>query len=497
MDDRPDLEPPDQPQEPEPDQTPKTLAVHITVSEPDLVAEILSHEPGEPRDRFLHNALRIGILSLKQARGTLDADTLKNQADRLLEELGRNLDRHRELVGRQLDGTLTDYFDPKNGRFNERVERLVGRDGELEALLKSKVGPQDSTLAKTLAAHVGEESPLLRILTPDESKGIIHTLRLAVDKSLQSQRESILGEFSLNNEDSALSRLLHRVEKSNRTISTEFSLDDDSSALSRLKKELLRVLEEHKRASDVFRGEVREKLEAIGVRRETAASTPLHGLDFEDAVCEHVSRLSQGAGDVFQSTGTTTGTIPNCKVGDGVLTLGPEQPAAGARIVIEAKESSAYDLKKALDEIEVGRKNRGAQAGLFVFSEASVPTRFDRVRRYGLDTVVVWNAEDESSNAYLYAGLAIAKALCTRSKAEASDAKVDLDAAEKAIRTVEKLSKGLDEIRTSGNTIKSASEKILERVRIMSTRLEKQVEVLDGIMGQVRSVVGEEGGGPG
>ena len=41
-------------------------------------------------------------------------------------------------------------------------------------------------------------------------------------------------EFSLDKEDSALSRLVKRVETAQETITKEFSLDEDGSALSRL-----------------------------------------------------------------------------------------------------------------------------------------------------------------------------------------------------------------------------------------------------------------------
>ncbi len=44
----------------------------------------------------------------------------------------------------------------------------------------------------------------------------------------------VVDEFSLDNEDSALSRLVKRVEIAEETITKEFSLDEQDSALSRL-----------------------------------------------------------------------------------------------------------------------------------------------------------------------------------------------------------------------------------------------------------------------
>jgi len=52
--------------------------------------------------------------------------------------------------------------------------------------------------------------------------------------NLTNEVEVIVKEFSLEKEDSALSRLMRKVEAAQQTITKEFSLDDDSSALSRL-----------------------------------------------------------------------------------------------------------------------------------------------------------------------------------------------------------------------------------------------------------------------
>jgi gas vesicle protein len=51
---------------------------------------------------------------------------------------------------------------------------------------------------------------------------------------LASQVEEVVSEFSLDNEDSALSRLVRQVEGAQQTITSEFSLDNEESSLSRL-----------------------------------------------------------------------------------------------------------------------------------------------------------------------------------------------------------------------------------------------------------------------
>ena len=49
------------------------LALELRVDDHDTIRELLAFHEGEPRDRFALNALRIGVLALRQARGQIDA----------------------------------------------------------------------------------------------------------------------------------------------------------------------------------------------------------------------------------------------------------------------------------------------------------------------------------------------------------------------------------------------------------------------------------------
>eukprot|EP00461_Guttulinopsis_vulgaris_P007738 UN07788 len=56
---------------------------------------------------------------------------------------------------------------------------------------------------------------------------------------------------------------------------------------------------------------------------------------------------------IVEATGNRTGRIRNCKVGDIVITMGPEHVAYGSKIVIEAKNDQSYTIQKALDELAI------------------------------------------------------------------------------------------------------------------------------------------------
>ena len=239
---------------------------------------------------------------------------------------------------------------------------------------------------------MGKDSPLMRTLDPEATTGLIQQLTQSTEATLVQQKEAILkefsldnvegaltrlvtelktkhgevgdaldkrisevtGEFSLDNEDSALSRLMQGVEKAQRQISSEFDLNEDGSALARMQKKLLEEIEKQNKANTDFQTEVKTALAEMKARKQESERGARHGLVFEDAVFGFVSERSQGAADIAERTGNTTGLIKNNKKGDVVIELGPESASAGARIVVEAKEDASHNLKKALEEMEDG-----------------------------------------------------------------------------------------------------------------------------------------------
>ena len=495
----------------------KKCRLELLVDDPLIVAELLAFPPGAERDEYALTALRIGVLALKQAQGRLDADVIRNEGDRLLAALEERLFNHQRSVQEQVTGTLRDYFDPRSGRFNERVEQLVKSGGELERLLRSQIGCSDSELAKTLAAHVGEQSTLMKILRPTETEGVIHTLSQAMQRALEAQRNAILSEFSLDNgsgalarlvkelterhgelanglkdsvdevigefsldkPDSALSRLMGQVETAQRKISSEFSLDEQNSALARMKKELEQLIERSNRENEEFRAHVRASLAALQARKEESLRSTRHGVEFELAVCAFLTESSQAAGDVVEHTAGTTGLIKNCKVGDIVITLGPEHAAGGSRIVIEAKEDASYRLRDALKEMEAARKNRNAEVGVFVFSKRTADWQIAPLGRYGSDVVLVWDCEDPLSDVILSAGVSLARALCAKASADRKGLNIDLERMQRAMLDVEKQINGIDEIRRHAQSIRSCADKIDDRARIVSDNILRATRVLN------------------
>ena len=225
----------------------QSIPLTLVVSDRETVAELLQRSDGRERDEYALAALRIGVLSLKHARGQIDADAVRREGEKLLKDLKNALDGSRNDIHTNLTSALREYFDPNGGRFQERIERLIKQDGELEQVLQRQVGGSGSVLAETLAEHIGKNSPLMRLLNPEEANGLVSSVRSTISSVIDEEQKRILGEFSLDNDQSALTRLVNELTQVNGKLKTdlanevgtvvqEFSLDKEDSALSRLVK---------------------------------------------------------------------------------------------------------------------------------------------------------------------------------------------------------------------------------------------------------------------
>jgi len=492
------------------------LYLNLVVSDAETADALAEHAEGRPRSQFALTALKVGVLALRAARGSVDAAAVRGESERLLALLGERLEKHRELVDSIVGHTLANYFDPRSGQFSDRVARLVAEDGELATLIERKVADASRGIDEILAGHLGERSPLLALLAPGEGNQFVASIRASIDSTLKAQSETVLSQFSLDNEggalrrllgeltarhgdlqkdlaskveavvdefsldkeDSALSRLVGQVQKAQQQIASEFSLDNEGSALSRL----ARLVDQHNKTqrseAQVFQEHVLTLLERMDARRTEQARSTAHGHVFEEAVGEAVRRFVQPAGDRVENVSDTTGIVPRSKKGDFVIALSDDCAAPGARIVIEAKEDASYRLARTLDEADEARNNRAAGICLFVHSKKTAPAGIPAFARHGHNLVVVWDAEDEVNDIVLQAALTCAKALSVRTARRSSVEDASMQRIDQAIAAITKQVEGFEEIRTSANTVCNAAEKIDRRARIMAEQITRHTETL-------------------
>lgn len=502
------------------------LYFHLTVNDPEIITALSDYPAGPQRNEFINACLKVGVLSIRTARGVVDGDAIRRESDNLIARLTEKLESHKDGVERDVSTSLKHYFDPSSGLFTDRVARLVKDDGELACVIRNQVESVQTRLVQTFEQFVGESSPFLALLAPNESNALLCAMKTTVDtvlkaesaaiqqqfsldtpdsalsrlnreltkthgdltQALKTDMQGVVAEFSLDKPDSALSRLVARVETAHASITQEFSLDNNDSALCRLSRELNTKLAEHAANQQTFQTQVLGILQAMQTRKEEAAKSTLHGAEFESAVGERLRSLCTPCGDILEDCGNVPGAIPRSKVGDFVMTLSPDCHAAGACIVIEAKESGSYSLKSTIDEADEARRNRSASICIFVHSARTAPSAIDTLCRHGNDILCVWDSEDSRSDVVLKSAYLMAKAMAVRVAQRTKTETANFTAIDTAIETVRKHLAGFDEIRTSSNTIRSAAEKIDNRARIMCDAVTKNLMVLEEQIATVKAV---------
>ena len=505
------------------------LLLSLVIRDADLCRELVKQPEGRARQDYGIAAMRIGALAMQHAQGRVDAESIRREGDRVVEQLERTLAQHSGLQHERMVGVLGDYFDPESGRFSERVERLIRGDGELERLLQGHLGQDGSTLADTLAEHLGAGSPLMTLLDPEAEDGIAAELTASLEAAVGSHREALLAEFSLDNkggalarlvaevdelqkglgddvagvvdklakefsldrDDSALSRLIVRVERSQASLADEFSLDREGSALSRIRRELIQALDAQKESNAAFQAEVRETLAVLTTRREEAKRSTLHGTVFEDAAFSLIQSIVQPRGDIATPAGNTVGKIARCKKGDAVVALGPEHRAAGTQIVVETKGNQSYTLKSALEEIALARDNREAEVGIFVFAPHAAPDGLEPLARFGRDIVVIWDSEDSATDIRLESAILIARAVATRVHDAGERAAVDLAAMDDAVAAIRKQLDVLDTVENHCKRAIKNNEDALKAAGKIRSAVGDQVSVLEESIEDVRTAIDE------
>lgn len=494
------------------------LSVTLELTDPTVVSAINSQPRGPERDQFIARALRIGVLAINQAAGQIDTDVLRDEGGRLVEKLSGLIEGYRERTNNELEGVLRDYFNPEDGRFTQNVERLVRQDGDLQQVLRAHMEASQNGIRQTITQLIGEDSPIMRLLSPDDANTFFTHMTTVTNQVIETQNHKILQqfsldapdsalnrivrelndnharvgsnlqehistvmkEFSLDEEDGALNRMLRQIRTANEQIQSEFTLDNDSSALARMRREIRQLIEDQNRAAQEFQLNVTAAITALTARKEEARRGVQHGNAFEEAVISALKFLSDGSGDEVEAVGMTTGEIPRSKVGDAVITLSDDSVAPGARIVVEAKEAENYTLSEIRKEMAAARENRKATYGIFVLSaDTALANEIRPLQRYENDILVVWNAEDRSTDIVLQAAVLMAKGLVVRAAKEKEGMAADIEAMDRSLATILRQLEGFEEINTSANTIKNGAVKILDRSRIMRDSLEKELETLD------------------
>ncbi|MDZ4696926.1 MAG: hypothetical protein SGI86_17445 [Deltaproteobacteria bacterium] len=472
----------------EPSPLPTELSLNLQITDPTAVAALTALAQHE-RTGFALTALSMGITAMQHMRGQLGAENIRREGERVMQVMDEKLRSHTREMQTNLANVLREYLDPREGKFSERIEKFVGGDGELANVLSKTVLGETSDLARAMAEHVGAESPIFRLLDPESTRGIVTAVRESMQRSIESQNEMVRKTFSFDSTDGALPVLVRQLEEKHgnlregirheiQSMTAEFSLNNEQSALSRMLRCLGEKMEANNLNNARFQEAVGKSLASLTARQEAEARSTTHGLDFENDLLTWLERRGSALGDLVERTGNTPGKRTTSKCGDGVLILGSENLAAGARIAIEAKEDASYNVKRALEACGNMRKTREAQIALFVFSRKTCPADMIFLQRHDNAILVVWDPEDPTTDVALECGVQLARALCVRIARQSQKQAIDLSSINRAIHEIENRAERLETIHTLARTINNNAVKIIKQVESDQQAILEQVAVL-------------------
>lgn len=474
------------------------------------------------RRRLAEEAWQIGLRALGNAQAQARESKLEDIGKTLLDDVDAAMKDH---VARQLaavESAMARYFDPRDGEVHRRMQAFLCEDGVLDRLLSEQLTGEHSQLARTLAAQVGEHSELFKRLDPNHKGSAIQLFEERLSAVLDANHNAMARALDPAAPDGALARVLtslrKEMEESHRRGANQLekavaALDanDENSAIARLVKateatqqELLRAINPHNEGSPMaaVRSVIAELLHAQGqshrellerqgkrqqeldqyirdvvarseTRRESDASSPRGGATFEEQVVDFITGAC-GTEYIVEPTGSTSGKLSRCKVGDAVVRFPAQSIWSGCNLVVEAKRDASYNAAKMLAEMDKARENRGAEVGLFVMASASAWPGAPEFSRYGNTIFVQWDPEDPCSNAMLKAALFSATFMATRRSSNADQG--DLEALHDVDTRIQAELDRIIKMRKEVDKITRAAETLQDQLRIGGDKLGKLLE---------------------
>jgi hypothetical protein len=229
---------------------------------------------------------------------------------------------------------------------------------------------------------------------------------------------------------------------------------------------------------------------------EVISSSPKKGLPYEDQVITLMQQISGLAGDDCIPTDSTTGLIPNCFKGDGVIDLKPSGDKTAARLVIEAKNSplkrSEWDL-----EITKGKQNRDAKGFIgFCKSIGDMPNK-NRILIIDRQNVILAHNPEIDDPQLAFLVYQFLKMSTLSASGELDDDKVtilndELDACFKDLKRFARLSRDAKSVQNTGkrmhSDINSLKDDLTARLTSIGATVSVSVKPLSEISKEVLEI---------
>lgn len=398
----------------------RVVTLHLELRDQRLVDFFEPLEEPERSSKAME-ALRFGVMMLQAAPPALDAAIVKGE----LAEIENRFSEHSEAFQKEIGVTLQKYFNGDNGALVQFLQRYFDpKDGRIARLMQDQIGP---------ASRFG------KLFDPDNKMSILALIEEKVRQLVEEKLNTVLGEFSLDQDDSAMSRLKGMIEERFTGLSQALGI-------------------KAARATEAERGHVK-------------------GFDFETCVYEVLAGLASQLGDEPTNVRGTPG-LQKRKTGDHVVTLGEITGAPGLKIVFEMKDQQ-MKAKDAIAELQEAKKNRGAVNGIFVFSKGCEPVEFGNFKRIENDFFCTVDKEALAANGplpFFWGAYEIARAQAVAAARKDANGKLDLERIQKNIDGLVVWVPRLADIMTKANTVQNNGKAIESTARDIKDDLEKRTK---------------------
>jgi hypothetical protein len=390
----------------------------LEVQEP-IILGYLHRFGEEERPVKALEALKVGVIAIQSASPTLDTRVVE-------EKFGQVEGRIKECTeefNKEIAEKLAEYFKKGDGVVPKSLDGLFGEHGSLAQTFNRYFDPSEGRLGRLIEDHIGPKSEFGKVVNPRNKDGLIALIEAKVSALVEEKLNGVLKEFSLNESDSAISRLKEMLEKGFGVLNLALAC---------------------KTAKD-----------------EEAGRGHIKGLEFEQQLYERLAEWGRQFGDETQMVRGTPGSLKQ-KVGDHLITLGEATGAPGAKIVVESKDQ-AYSLKDARAELQKAKKNRDAVSGIFVFSKGQEPVEVGDFLRIGEDFFCTADREAIDTGAsllFFQAAYEISRAQAVATARKECNGKLDLERIQRHVEALISSLPRLGEIMSKAGTIQKCGEAI-------------------------------------
>ncbi|MBL7131899.1 MAG: hypothetical protein ISS45_10965 [Candidatus Omnitrophica bacterium] len=423
------------------------LLLELKIRNNNVVKYLIQYTTPEREEKALE-ALKVGVIAILSASPTLDTKIVEEK----FAAIERKLETYTTEFNVNLKEELKKYFEKDKGDVPSSLNSMLGERGSLSVLLSQYFNIENGKVNQLLKQEIGPASSFAKSIDPANKESVISRIE-----------DKVKGELT----------------KVNQEMTAQFSLDKDDSGMSRVKKVFEEKVKEMKSESTSFFSELRTHLGMKEVQSKESEKGTQKGRDFESALYDSIALMGQQLQDSTENVTGTVGQIQRSKVGDYIVTLGDTSAAPGKLIVIEVKKEQGYRLKDAIEELGVAKENRGADCGIFVYAKGYEPVEMGDFKIDGNDFFCTVDEEllsDKNPLLFLEAAYKIARIHIVTQLRRKKKGGVDLGIVKANIEKMLDSTGLMSDLLTKAKTIQISGENIEKTVTKIKEELEATMQ---------------------